>query len=369
LMEDWKFAGGYRISPSLDANEYVFTTQYLKRRIDYGVTYYRNSVKSPPIYKDSLFFDAKLHSNLYQFSVSYPFNKVRSLRINAAYRNDRYVKLANPAYPDQSLKAKDDVLKYALAHIEFVHDDAITPALNIWNGLRWKIYWDYSAQIGKNQKNVSGDFPYTMNFGFDARHYLPIYRNIIWAVRGAGDFSWGKQKFIYYLGGVDNWLMFGQNQRRDGSYRYFDPANRPAPDAEYSYESLALNLRGFKQNVANGNNALVFNSEVRIPVFSSFINRPINNAFLRNFQLVQFIDLGTAWNGAYNKLERPYVSYTANPVSIRVKAGGVGPFAGGYGFGARSTLLGYFLRLDAAWQMNGFFKGKPQYHLALGLDF
>lgn len=369
LMEDWKFAGGYRISPSLDANEYVFTTQYLKRRIDYGVTYYRNTVKSPPIYNDSLFFDAKLHSNLYQFSVSYPFNKVRSLRINAAYRSDRYVKLANPAYPDQSLKAKDDVLKYALAHIEFVHDDAISPALNIWNGLRWKIYWDYSAQIGKNEKNVTGDFPYTMNFGFDARHYLPIYRNIIWAVRGAGDFSWGKQKFIYYLGGVDNWLMFGQNQRRDGSYRYFDPANIPAPDAEYSYESLALNLRGFKQNVANGNNALVFNSEVRIPVFSSFINRPINNAFLRNFQLVQFIDLGTAWNGAYNKLERPYVSYTANPVSIRVKAGGIGPFAGGYGFGARSTLLGYFLRFDAAWQMNSFFKGKPQYHLALGLDF
>lgn len=369
LMEDWKFAGGYRISPSLDANEYVFTTQYLKRRIDYGITYYRNTVKSPPIYNDSLFFDAKLHSNLYQFSISYPFNKVRSLRINAAYRSDRYVKLANPAYPDQSLKAKDDVLKYALAHVEFVHDDAISPTLNIWNGLRWKIYWDYSAQIGKNEKNVTGDFPYTMNIGFDARHYLPIYRNIIWAVRGAGDFSWGKQKFIYYLGGVDNWLMFGQNQRRDGSYRYFDPANRPAPDAEYSYESLALNLRGFKQNVANGNNALVFNSEVRIPVFSSFINRPINNAFLRNFQLVQFIDLGTAWNGAYNKLERPYVSYTANPVSIRVKAGGIGPFAGGYGFGARSTLLGYFLRFDAAWQMNSFFKGKPQYHLALGLDF
>lgn len=369
LMEDWKFAGGYRISPSLDANEYVFTTQYLKRRIDYGFTYYRNTVKSPPLYNDSLFFDAKLHSNLYQFSVSYPFNKVRSLRINAAYRNDRYVKLANPAYPDQSLKAKDDVLKYALARIEFVHDDAISPALNIWNGLRWKIYWDYSAQIGKNQKNVSGDFPYTMNFGFDARHYLPIYRNIIWAVRGAGDFSWGKQKFIYYLGGVDNWLLFVQNQRKDGSYRYFDPTNRPAPDAEYSYESLALNLRGFKQNVANGNNALVFNSEVRIPVFSSFINRPINNAFLRNLQIVQFFDLGTAWNGAYNKLERPFVAYTANPVTVRVKAGGLGPFAGGYGFGARSTLLGYFLRLDAAWQMNSFFKGKPQYHLALGLDF
>ena len=38
-------------------------------------------------------------------------------------------------------------------------------------------------------------------------------------------------------------------------------------------------------------------------------------------------------------------------------------------FGARSTLLGYFLRLDAAWEMNGLFKGKPQWYFAMGLDF
>lgn len=369
LMEDLKFAGGLRISPNLDANEYILTGQYLKKRIDYGFTYYRNTLKNPPLYNDSIFFDTKLHSNLYQATVSYPFNKVRSLRINAGYRSDRYVKLANPVYPDQSLKGKDNVLQYGLVHIELIHDDAISPALNIWNGLRYKVYFDYNAQIGSNAKNTFQSMPYTMNLGFDIRHFLPLYRNITWAVRGAADFSWGSQKFIYYLGGVDNWLMFGQNRKADGSYRYFDPSNVPDRDAEYAFESLAVNLRGFKQNVANGNNALVINSEIRIPVFSSFFNRPINNAFLRNLQIVQFVDMGTAWNGAYDKLERPYVSYSSAPVTIRVKAGGVGPLAGGYGFGARSTLLGYFLKLDAAWQMNGFFKGRPLYYFAMGLDF
>jgi hypothetical protein len=58
-----------------------------------------------------------------------------------------------------------------------------------------------------------------------------------------------------------------------------------------------------------------------------------------------------------------------NPVVVKIKAGGIGPFAGGYGFGARSTLLGYFLRLDAGWEMNGFFKGKPRWYFAMGLDF
>lgn len=49
--------------------------------------------------------------------------------------------------------------------------------------------------------------------------------------------------------------------------------------------------------------------------------------------------------------------------------GGIGIITGGYGFGARSTLLGYFMRVDAAWQMNGVFKGKPQWYVAMGLDF
>src|ERR1051325_9686420 len=138
------------------------------------------------------------------------------------------------------------------------------------------------------------------------------------------NFSWGPEKFIYYLGGVDNWLMFGQNKRSDGSFRYFNENNKPAPDNEYAYQALAVNLRGFKQNVANGNNNMVINSEIRFPVFTTLLNRPINNALLRNFQLVQFIDLGTAWNGAYDKWTRPTTIYydpaAASGVFVKIKA-------------------------------------------------
>jgi hypothetical protein len=369
LFEDWKFAGGFRISPDLANNEYVVTSQYLKKRIDYSLTYYRNSVRNPPLFNDSSFYNVKQYSNLYQAGVVYPFNRIQSLRLNVAFRSDKYVKLANKDFPDPSLRGADEKQKYALAHLEYVHDDAISPAMNIWHGLRFKVYIDVNARIKKTGATGLKKHPTTFNFGFDARHYLPLYRNIIWAVRAAGDFSWGNQKIIYYLGGVDNWLIFGSNQRDDGSYRYFDPVNKPDPDNDYAYESLAVNLRGFRQNVANGNNAVVINSEIRVPVFTSFFNKPINNAFLRNFQVVQFVDLGTAWNGRYDNFERPFVGYSTPPYIIKIKAGGVGPFAGGYGFGARSTLLGYFLRVDAAWEMNGVFKGKPIWYFAMGLDF
>jgi len=362
LMEDWKVFGGFRISPNLDNMEYLLSTKYLKKRIDYGLTYYRNTTR----YGSSL-GNLKLFTNLYNATVTYPFNKIKSLRLSLGVRNDKYAVLA---VDPQTLRTPDIKQMYALAHLEYVHDDAITPTDNIWHGLRWKAYMDLNARVKESFGDTKSDeHPTTFNFGFDARHYLPIYRNIIWAVRAAADFSWGNQKIIYYLGGVDNWLMFGNNQRTDGTFRYFNPTNTPDPDADYAFQSLAVNLRGFKQNVANGNNAFVINSEIRVPVFTSFFNKPINNAFLRNFQVVQFVDLGTAWNGAYDKIERPSVLYGTQPIVVKIKAGGVGPFAGGYGFGARSTLLGYFLRFDAAWEMNGLFKGKPLFYFAMGFDF
>lgn len=149
-------------------------------------------------------------------------------------------------------------------------------------------------------------------------------------------------------------------------------------------------MRGFKQNIANGNNNIVLNSELRLPVFTTLFNKPINNAFVRNFQLVQFIDLGTAWEGSFTNIARPtriYVPYRRdengdfilngnnnpipdplNPIRVRLKAGGIGPLAGGYGFGARSTLLGYFVKFDVGYPMRGLFR-EPVYYFSLGLDF
>ncbi|MBS1653943.1 MAG: hypothetical protein JSU05_03790, partial [Bacteroidetes bacterium] len=373
LLEDWKISGGFRLSPNFNNNEYVFNTQYLKKRIDYGVTYYRDVERVTIDAGNGFGLDGKTYSNLYQANFAYPFNKIKSLRLNVGFRSDKTVILATDGVGPLpiTLQLETQKVNYGLMHLEYVHDDVTNPALNIWNGLRYKVYADWYTMLSKY--SISANRPNTFNLGFDARHYLPIYRNFIWAVRAAGDFSWGTRKFIYYLGGVDGWLMFGGNINKNGNYKYFNEANKPAPDVDYAYQSLAVNMRGFIQNVSSGNNAVVLNSELRLPVFATLFNKPINNAFLRNFQVVQFIDLGSAWNGGYDKIARPTVNYTdnssGNPITIQIKAGGVGPFAGGYGFGARSTLLGYFLRFDVAWQMNRFFGHQKQFYFAMGLDF
>jgi len=360
LMEDWKFAGGFRLSTDLKNNEYIMSAQYLKKRLDYNTAYYRSTQKVGVSDQNGNFFNGKLFTNLYQLGVSYPFDRIRSIRLNGAFRSDKVVILADDLnLPPATLEIEDIKKHYAILHAEYVYDDAINPALNIWKGLRYKFYFDWNSKINKESGSVA-DNPYSLNVGGDGRLFIPIYRNFIWALRGAFDLSWGTQKIIYYAGGVDTDL-----------FPKFNDANKPDPDIDYAFQSLAVNLRGFNQNVANGNNAAVINSELRLPLFSTLFNKPINNAFLRNFQLVQFFDLGTAWNGKFDKIERPSVLYSqpGNPVVVKIKAGGIGPFAGGYGFGVRSTILGYFLRLDTAWEMNGVFKGKPLWYFAMGLDF
>lgn len=355
LLEDIKITGAYQIASGLKDYSAFMSYQNLKRRIDWGISYYRN-------------VSNKVYTNIYQANISYPFDNAKSFRLITGIRSDRDV---YPSLDQSTLIEPDIITRYSLTHAEFVYDNCLNVTQNIWNGLRYKVFFDWNRQLNKNRFN---DGPNTFNAGFDFRYYHPIFRNFIWAGRAAGDFSFGNQKMIYYLGGVDGWLMFGNNQKLDNSgnvvkERFFNTSNTPANDQSYAYQGLAVNMRGFIQNVANGNNALVINSEFRLPVFSTLFSRPINNAFLRNFQITQFVDLGTAWNGGYNSISRPSVTYGTSPVVVKVKAGGIGPFAGGYGFGARSTLLGYFLKYDVAWQMNGIFKGKPQMYVSLGVDF
>lgn len=368
LLEDLKINGAFRISSDLKDNEWLLNFQNYRRRIDWGFTYYRNVQQFyVPAANSGLPTDifGKTITNLYQGNISYPFDNTKRFQLSVGLRNDKDV-FTTQVLSDFGSKLPDNDRRFVLTHAEYVYDNTLNPEKNIWHGMRYKIFFDWNTDVSE-ERNNEGEFNF--NWGADFRYYYPIYRNFIWAGRAAADFSWGSQKTIYYLGGTDSWMFLGSNRKDDGSFRYFDENNRPDPTQNYVYQTLAVNLRGFVQNVANGNNAVVFNSEFRLPVFTTLLDRPINNLFIRNFQLVQFIDMGTAWTGGFENIARPSVTYGSAPVQVVKKAGGIGPFAGGYGFGVRSTLLGYYLKFDAAWTMDGLFKGCPKLYLSMGLDF
>ena len=85
IMEDIKFSGGYRLSTNLKDNDWLFQFQNLRKRIDWGFTFYRN-VQTQEFEND---LPNRLISNLYQANLSYPFDEARSIRLNIGFRRDR----------------------------------------------------------------------------------------------------------------------------------------------------------------------------------------------------------------------------------------------------------------------------------------
>ena len=101
-----------------------------------------------------------------------------------------------------------------------------------------------------------------------------------------------KRISLYFLGGVDTWLF--------PKYDYNIPIS---PNVNYGLQAPVTNLRGLPQNIRNGNNYLLLNSELRVPIFSLIAKKPLKSAFLQDFQLVGFFDAGLAYNLAnpFNK--------------------------------------------------------------------
>jgi hypothetical protein len=242
---------------------------------------------------------------------------------------------------------------WGIAKGELVYDNTREIGTNLMVGLRYKIFGEYYQLAKKQSVNM-------IVVGFDFRHYTRIHRSFIWANRLAGSTSFGKNKLLYYMGGVDNCLNPAFNTEYQIDYTQ-----------NYAFQTLATSMRGFDQNVRSGNTFALLSSELRFPVFRYFLNKPLRSEFLNNFQIVGFTDLGSAWQGL-NPLteENTYYTRTINhpPLDITVQVQ-KDPLIAGYGFGLRSTLFGYFLRADWAWGIEDQVVQPQVFYISLSLDF
>lgn len=349
LMEDYRISGGVRLNTSLTNNEYIISFSNLRDRLDKNIVFHRQSVEEN-VAEEGINYLKRTHSHSAYYMVNYPFSEIFAVRGSAIYRNDMQVYLSTS---QASLDRSNKYENWLGLKGELVFDNSRQLGMNLYTGFRAKAFGEYYQLIDTDSRNM-------VVLGFDGRYYHRLHRNFIWANRIAGSTSFGKNKLIYYMGGVDNWLLprftqetpidFGQN---------------------YAYQTLATNMRGFEQNIRNGNNFVVLNSEFRFPVFSYLMQRPISSEFIRNFQLIAFGDVGTAWTGwnPYDADNSLYTSYVGEPpltVSVELQKD---PLVGGVGFGARTKLLGYFVRGDMAWGIEDGIIQAPIYYISLSLDF
>ncbi len=345
LMEDYRITGGVRLNVSLINNEYLFSFGNYRRRLDHQIVFHRKSVEEAGYYSI-----VRHRINELYYVATYPFTPVLNIKGTAAVRYDRAVFLST----DQlNLRQPDIHDVWGSVKGELTYDNTRSLGLNLYQGTRYKFFGEYYQLVNSKGNNL-------VVLGMDFRNYQRVHRTLIWANRFAASTSFGSNKLLYYMGGVDNWLFPAYN------------TNTPvAFDQNYAFQTLATNMRGFDQNIRNGNNFFVYNTELRWPVFRYLFNRPIRSDFINNFQLLVFGDVGTAWTGTSpwsedNQLFTRYIY--RKPLFIKVEMQ-KDPIVEGFGFGARTRLFGYFLRGDLAWGVEDGRILKPIFYFSLSLDF
>ncbi len=347
LFEDYRLVGGVKLSPSLQNNEYVLTFSNYKNRLDVDYTFHRNVIDQ---YKsDNLLITHYVHEAFVK--LGWPLDNIRGIRATVALSNDNAVTRATDS---KTLVAPDVMLNNAILRLEYVYDKSRNGGLNILYGTRYKIFAEYYQPIEYLDKNM-------IVMGFDFRKYTKIHKTFVWANRFAGSSSLGSNRLIYFMGGVDNWMnaKFNNNIQVD-------------QEQPFAYQTLATNMRGFYQNIRNGNNFVLWNSELRFPPFQFFSKTPVRSQFWNNLMFVGFFDLGTAWTGM-----NPYSDNNSlfkkeeyrQPVLITI-INQDDPLVAGYGFGLRSQVFGYYIRADWAWGVeNSNVHKKAIFYFSLGKDF
>lgn len=356
LFEDYKITGGIRLSADFDSNEYLLSFEDLKRRLDKRIIYHRQVFQQQVTDEGGEFQSlVKIYSNNADFTLRWPFSQVAAFEGTVKLRHDRNVTLATDY---NNLTAKDFVRIWGGVNLAYIYDDTRHLGTNLYQGTRFRAFAEAYQQI-------NGEFSDLYSIGADFRHYTKIHRTLILANRIATGASFGNSRLIYYLGSVDNWINL------TSKVETFDKSIRIDYSKNYAWQTLITNMRGFEQNIRNGDRFAVANSEIRWPMIRYFANHPISSNFWNNLMLVGFYDIGTAWSGL-----TPWSGENAydteilknGPITVTIDSNRE-PIVMGYGAGVRTMLLGYWIRLDWAWGIENNVILPRIFYFSMSLDF
>ncbi|MDX5347597.1 MAG: hypothetical protein LPK19_10165, partial [Hymenobacteraceae bacterium] len=240
---------------------------------------------------------------------------------------------------------------------EVVFDNSITTGVNQYEGTRMKAGIMHMSGLNNPEDSFGKIY-------VDARHYQKVHKQIVWANRLSYGHYFGNSPKPFLIGGADNWI---NAREEDGDPVIVNSA------ADLFYLQYVTNLRGFLYNARSGSKFLLHNSELRIPIIQYLTRQPIGSGFFRNLQLTAFSDIGTAYTGSNpfsrnNSYNRQVIGEENSPFRA-VVFNYRNPFLFGYGFGARTTLLGMYGKLDVAWGEEDNRKTGPRFYITLGYDF
>jgi hypothetical protein len=364
IFEDYTLEGGVRIPTTFDGSEYFLVFDDKKDLIDKRYALYRKV--HTDFSSENLFpqRQSKKNSLLGIYQLKYPFDVYRSVRLTSTLRFDRFYFRSSE---NASFEAPINNEKRLGIKLEYIYDNTIDIDDNIRHGTRYKFYAEginrFNFELADGF-NVDLSQAYTTIFGFDFRHYIPFLEHSLIALRGAGATSFGSEKMMYYLGGVNGMLFQKFND------------NTPVPGGDFAFKTVINQMRGFDVNIRNGSTFAVLNAELRIPFIKYIAGKNVKSGFFRNLQVVGFFDAGTAWHGSSpfdedNPINSQTITSTADGVPIVEVTVDYfrDPLVMGYGAGLRAKVLGYNLKFDYAWGIETRRIQDPKFYFAIGTDF
>ncbi|CAG5072148.1 Tol-Pal system protein TolB [Dyadobacter sp. CECT 9623] len=318
-------------------------------RIDFGARFDRKS-----LYVDTEGAPQKYRFNQLMFTASYPFSTTSRFSLSPMFSSTRMIDVYILANPDMASN-------YGGLRSEYVFDNTRVNGMNMMEGTRFKLRYDMHQGLTNGNESFN-------RVSLDFRHYQKIHRDLILAIRAAASHSGGKAPKQNILGGMENWLG-NRKENRTGE----NPLNFQRDNRDIFFADFATNLRGFNLNRLSGTSYMLVNAELRIPLVKYLYRGAITSSFLRNFQIVGFGDIGTAWTGKgpfseNNSLNTQIIGTEDDPFRATV-TNYKNPYLMGYGMGVRTTLFGFYAKFDYAWGVDNGYTNKAIPYVTLGYDF
>lgn len=362
VLENYKIKGGALLKTNFQQGDLFAEFHYLKYWMDFKLRIDRKTYHiEEPNAEEEIFHKYKF--NRIKLTGAVPITHTFRAEVSPFFTTTTFNNLNFQNILGQSPEdfAPDSRNNYVGISAALVFDNTVEREFNLYQGTRALLEYTTHSNTADQSKSFS-------NLRFDLRHYQKVHKEITWANRILYGRHMGPSAKVYMLGGMDNWLF-----AKSDSQGPDDPLaiNNQRDNSDIFFNEFATNLRGLDYNEAFGTDALVLNSELRIPLFQYFTNGPIKSNFLRNFQVISFVDMGSVWTGKPPFSDGRTISqkfedgnaFTAEIVKFQ------NPWLGGFGFGVRTVMLGYYIKLDAARPYIDGEVGKYRYYFTLGLDF
>jgi len=382
LMENNKFSGGLTSSifnqNSRSTTRFYGQYQYLARLFDYTLRFDRKSMLFRENNSQTDIFEQQFAYNILSLSAAYPLTTNFRLSGGIHLGNRNFTETSPNIFSGPGMSRESPLQSEGLygAKIEAVYDNSEMLGLNIRQGTR--------AKVSFENFNFGDNFRQSFNkIGIDIRNYQRLFNEITLASRFYGGVFFGNNAPYFMLGGLDNWATIN----RDATIRLPSPTESTVdlernPLSFQSVESQVSNtnmlfhevvtgLRGFRVNELSGRNAMLLSNELRIPLFRALSSDAIKSAFIRNFQLLAFYDIGTAWLGGSpwddnNSINKEIIDSNNFSALIRNYKN---PWLSSAGLGISTVLFGYYGTLYYALPIEDYQIQSPTIMIGIGSNF